>query len=112
MKYWSYKHYYPFLFGLLISGIFGWGLLVYARSNDSRDKPSLSASLDRDTASIGSIVALNLNFSLPAAASLPDRPEIGGLEDLTVVAQKIEKNRITIITSCISAATEPTANFH
>lgn len=96
MKNWSYKHYYVFFFGLLISGIFSWGVPIYAQSNNSQDNPVLTASLDRDTAPIGTIVTLTLNFQLPAEASLPDKPEIGGLENITIIAQKTEKNRITI----------------
>ena len=96
MKNWSYKHFYHFFFGLLLSGIFFWVVSIYAQSNTSQDNPVLTASLDRDSATIGSIVTLTLNFQLPNKASLPDKPEIGGLEDLTVIRQKIEKNRITI----------------
>ena len=96
MKNWSYKNYYLFFFGIIISGIFFWGVPIYAQSNVSQDNPVLTASLDRGSATIGSIVTLTLNFQLPAEASLPDKPQIGGLEDLTIITQKIEKNRITI----------------
>jgi len=96
MKNWSYKYYYVFILCFLISGILSWSGPVCAQSDNPQDTPSLSATLDRDTAPIGSIVTLTLNFHLPAEASLPDKPKIGGLEDLTVIDQKVEKNRIII----------------
>lgn len=45
----------------------------------------LQASLDRESAALGDIVVLTLNYRLPQGASLPANPDIGGLEGLTLI---------------------------
>ena len=47
----------------------------------------LAVSVDRDSAPVGGIVSLTLSYTLPDGASLPDEPEIKGLEGLTVIGR-------------------------
>jgi hypothetical protein len=56
----------------------------------------LSATLDRDTAPVGSVIVLTLNYGLPEGARLAPGPEIKGLEELTIVDLVQERNRIRI----------------
>jgi hypothetical protein len=58
--------------------------------------PSLTASLDRDSATIGSNVVLTLRYRLPEGAGFFDIPEIKGLENLTQVDRDIGPGAIRI----------------
>ena len=76
---------------LLVGGI------SMAEKGSGRSEPTLSASFDRDSARLGSTVVLTLRYHLPEGARLSARPEIKGLEDLTVVAVRIEPEQINIV---------------
>jgi len=62
--------------------------------NDS--EPRLNATLDRQSATVGSIVTLTLDYHLPEGARLEDKAGVQGLGDLTVVEKTLEPGRITI----------------
>ena len=65
--------------------------------DDIRDTgPTLTASLDRDSARVGSKVILTLSYRLPEGAGFSDIPEIKGLEDLTHVDREIGPDEIRI----------------
>ncbi|MBW2622557.1 MAG: hypothetical protein JRD68_06590 [Deltaproteobacteria bacterium] len=55
----------------------------------------LTAALDRESAGVGDIVRLTLEYRLPEGAKLTSKG-VTGLEDLTVVERKIESGRIRI----------------
>ncbi|MFO7736993.1 MAG: hypothetical protein R6V46_00830, partial [Desulfatiglandaceae bacterium] len=70
---------------------------VLSFQDDREDaEPSLSASLDQDSATVGSVVTLILNYRLPKGGGFYDIPEIGGLENLTQVDREIGLNQIEI----------------
>jgi len=70
---------------------------VLSFQDDREDaEPSLSASLDQDSATVGSVVTLILNYRLPEGAGFYDIPEIGGLENLTQVDREIGLEQIKI----------------
>ncbi|MDY6970784.1 MAG: hypothetical protein SV775_00485 [Thermodesulfobacteriota bacterium] len=60
------------------------------------EDPGLTAYLDRDSAEVGSIVALILNYRIPKGAQLPPDPLVEGLEDLTIVERVAEPGHIKI----------------
>ncbi|MEE4352461.1 MAG: hypothetical protein V2J25_06280 [Desulfatiglans sp.] len=67
----------------------------------SQDPPqerdaSLSISLDRDSAHVGDILVLYLNYHLPHGAVLDTPLQIKGLEDLSVVDIKSGPEKITV----------------
>ena len=69
---------------------------VNARSQESHRLPTvgLSASLDRDAATVGSIVTLTLAYRLPPGANIPADPAIQGLQGLTLLDRHLEPGKI------------------
>jgi hypothetical protein len=59
-------------------------------------RPGLTASLDRDSARVGSKVILTLSYRLPEGAGFSDIPEIKGLEALTPMDREIGPDAIRI----------------
>ena len=52
---------------------------------DGKGTGPLKAGFQPDSAGVGSVVQLRLDFELPDGARLPEKPEIGGIEKLTVL---------------------------
>jgi len=75
----------PFLLLLLIPSILIRPGILWSQGEIKDPGPGLTASLDRDSARVGSIVSLTLSYRIPEGASLPADPVIEGLEDLTVI---------------------------
>ncbi len=50
-----------------------------------RDTVKLTASLTPQTAKVGSTVTLNLAFTFPKGCRLPEKPELGGIDNLSIV---------------------------
>jgi hypothetical protein len=71
--------------------------LSMAESDSGKSEPALSASFDRDSAKLGSTVTLTLTYRLPQGARLSAKPQIKGLEDLTIVETRIEPEQIKIL---------------
>jgi hypothetical protein len=53
-----------------------------------KEAVTLTASLLPPSARTGDTVTLNLSFTLPKGCSLPDKPEIEGIENLSIIALK------------------------
>lgn len=77
-------------FGLFFTGVPG------AEDKDGDNEKRLSVSLSHESASIGSIVTLTLEYRLPEGAHLPQEIKVQGLDDMTVVDQGMESGRIRI----------------
>ena len=77
-----------------------WPAVLWSRNAKINSGPGLEATLDRDSATVGSIVQLSLKYHLPKGATLPDRPEIKGIEGFTVLGSTKEKNIIRIRLLC------------
>ena len=77
-----------------------WPAVLWSRNLKINSGPGLEATLDRDSATVGSIVQLSLKYHLPKGTTLPDRPEIKGLEGFTVLGSTKEKNIIRIRLLC------------
>lgn len=60
------------------------------------DLPSLSATLEKNTARIGDMLWLTFRYKIPQGTQLPDNAGISGLEAVTVVEHKAEPNQIQI----------------
>ena len=71
-------------------------LLESDQLESSQSDSGLIASLDTDSAEVGSIVSLNLDYRLPEGAGLPGEVKVKGLEDLTVLGQSVGSGKITI----------------
>lgn len=79
-----------FLIGALIGPVSG------SQSDLTGTEGQLSASLDRESAEVGSLVALTLTYHLPAGGRLPEELEVTGLEELNVLERVREGDRIEI----------------
>ncbi len=71
-----------------------WFGVVFAESVNNDIPDTLSASLDRDSARVGSVVMLTLSYQLPEGAHVPEEPEIKGLEGLTIIDREIGIDQI------------------
>lgn len=70
--------------------------ISWAKDDVRFSGPGLSASLDRDSAVVGSMVVLTLTYRLPERAGFASEPEIKGLEELTEVDREIGPDKIKI----------------
>ena len=57
---------------------------------------TLSATLDRKSASVGDVATLTLRFQLPEGGTLPDPPAVGGLESLTILGREVGPGTIRL----------------
>lgn len=89
----------PYGFRLLIFillGIMPFSGISSAETDKETRPPELTASLDQDSVTVGSVILLTLGYRLPVGGRLPDNPEIKGLEDLTVLERMTGSDRIRI----------------
>jgi len=88
--------------GLVLILIFCLAFSLNAQETQNRpvsaSSPSakLSVSLDRAIAPVGGNVNLTLSYALPQGSRLPDKPEIEGLEGLTITGMIREPGTISI----------------
>jgi len=68
-----------------------------AETESGKSTPAMSASFEKDSARLGSTVALTLRYHLPEGARLSAKPEIKGLEDLTIVGTRVEPEQIKFL---------------
>ena len=73
--------------------------MLWSQDDTIDSGPGLTASLDRESARVGSQVILTLSYHLPEGAGFSDIPEIKGLEKLTPMDREIgpDKIRITLL---------------
>ena len=86
-------------FGLvpfLVLGILVWPVILWSQDDMKGSSPGLTASLDRDSVKVGSVVVLTLSFRLPEGADLLTPPEIKGLEGLTRIDHETSPGKIMI----------------
>ena len=83
------------LFSLILA-LLAWTPLFGSQGAIEGSRPGLTASLDRDSARVGSKVILTLSYRLPEGAGFSDIPEIKGLEDLTPMDREIGPDEIRI----------------
>ena len=57
---------------------------------------SLKASFDRTSARIGETVVLSLGYTLPEGGTLPEPPQVGGVEGLTILGRETVPNGIAL----------------
>ena len=57
---------------------------------------SLTAALDRKSASFGEAIVLTLGYTLPTGGTAGDPPQLGGLEGLTILGRESAPNRIAL----------------
>jgi len=83
------------LFSLILV-LFAWTPLLGSQGAVEGSGPGLTASMDRDSAGVGSKVILTLSYRLPEGAGFSDIPEIKGLEALTHMDREIGPDEIRI----------------
>jgi len=81
---------------LFLFAFFPWQATSFSQEDTPGAAAGLTASLDRDSARVGSIVELTFVYHLPEGTSLSEDPEIGGLENLTVLDRQKDPARIRI----------------
>ena len=73
---------------LLLSG------QTWSETVETDSLPTLSASIEKNTAKIGDLLWVTLTYEIPEDAKLPESGDVDGLEALTVIEQKTEPNEI------------------
>ena len=100
LKLWMKKSFFPtsafrlptlFLLVLIFAP---WNL--WAAGPDDQNNANLSASLDQESAPVGGVVWLTLEYRLPAGGRLPEKLEIRGLDGLSILKQIINPRQIRI----------------
>ncbi|MHA2281696.1 MAG: hypothetical protein ACXAC5_12685 [Promethearchaeota archaeon] len=81
------------LIGLLI--VFGPGI-PSATGVIDQTAGTLTASLDKDSAAVGGVIWLTLNYRLPQGGRLPEKLEVKGLDGLRILKQIIEPRQVRI----------------
>jgi hypothetical protein len=84
------------LLHLITLAILFWPSVMWSQGDIGDSKVGLTASLDRESAKLGSIVVLTLDYLLPEGGRLPEEVEIKGLQDLTIVGREVEPDQIRI----------------
>jgi hypothetical protein len=69
---------------------------AWSETPETDSVPALSVSVDKNTARIGELLWVTLQYALPENAKLPEGVGVGGLETLTVIEYKTEPNQIKI----------------
>ena len=90
----SYRKGLPLLWAL-ICFFLGSGP-VWSGAPETDAVPTLSASIEKNTAMIGDLLWVTLRYKVPENAKLPEKLGIGGLETLTVLEHKTEHHQIKI----------------
>lgn len=57
---------------------------------------SLVATVEKSTATVGELLWLTLDYTLPQGSRLTDEPFVGGLEDLRIVEQVVDTEKIRV----------------
>ncbi len=76
--------------------VFVWPAVLWSQDDVSDASPGLTAFLDRESATLGSILVLTLGYSLPEGGRLSEKPQIKGLENLTVVGLDAGSTQIRV----------------
>ncbi len=75
---------------------FLWPVALWAQGHGNDPGAAITATLDRDSAPVGSIITLILTYQLPEGAVIPDDPEIKGIDDLSTIDLKTGPDMTTI----------------
>jgi len=78
----------------VLAFIFAWPVILFSADGGVDPKPALNASLDRQSAKVGDTITLTLDYRLPKGARLPEKPDINGLEGLTVLGHRVKPGQI------------------
>ena len=84
--------------------------IVGADTEVASSVPSLSASIEKNTAKVGDLLWLTLTYDLPEGGHLPEDPVVGGIEKLNIVERVVHPGKIKlrfIVDQLESFQTEP-----
>ena len=87
----SFRLLLPILLFMLLSP-----LNLWAVDTPQSESGTLSAFLDQISVPVGGVVWLTLDYRLPQGGRLPDKPEIKGIEDISVLKLMVEPGQIRI----------------
>lgn len=90
----GYKIIYPLIVGMLLCIV--QPVTLWSQDGIKDAGPALSASIEQDSARVGDIIELRLNYRLPEGARLPADPKIKGIEGLTPLDRLAEPGQIKI----------------
>ena len=71
-------------------------LMLWAADTPKVESGILTASLDQASVPVGGVVWLTLDYSLPAGGRLPEKLEVNGLDDLSILKQAVTPGHIRI----------------
>ena len=71
-----------------------WSGPTWSETAETESLPTLSASVEKNTANIGDLLWVTLTYEIPGDAKLPESGGVDGLEALTIIEQKTEPNEI------------------
>ena len=70
--------------------------ISWAGEPGNEESGSLTASLDKASVPVGGVVGLTLDYRLPEGGRLPEKLEVKGLDDLSIIKQIIKPGQIQI----------------
>jgi hypothetical protein len=103
--FWMIQSFFPTSAFRLPASIFAAFLLVilifaswlsWADEPVNEESGNLSATLEKTSVPVGGLVWLTLDYRLPEGGRLPEKVEVNGLDDLTIVKQIIDPGQIRI----------------
>ncbi|MBW2195997.1 MAG: hypothetical protein JRF37_10720 [Deltaproteobacteria bacterium] len=80
----------------VLAFVFAWPVILFSADGGVDPKPALNASLDRQSAKVGDTITLTLDYHLPKGARLPEKPDIKGLEGLTVLGHRQMRMKLLV----------------
>ncbi len=80
----------------VLAFIFVWPVILFSADGVVDPNPALNASLDRQSAKVGDTITLTLDYRLPKGARLPEKPDVKGLKELTVLGREAKPGQIRI----------------
>jgi hypothetical protein len=96
MKCWPKKKSAILLLSLLMLCMVNASVVGLAETKTGDTALGLTASLDRESVRVGDMVWLTLKYHLPEGARLPEKPQIKGIEGLTITERIVEDDHIKI----------------
>ena len=84
------------LLSFIVLLLFWSPLNLWAVDTPQSESGTLSAFLDQTSVPVGGVVWLRLDYRLPQGGRLPEKPEIKGLEDISILKQIVEPGQVRV----------------
>ena len=96
MECWPKKKIKILVLSLLVLFMVDTYVAAQAENKTKGSEPIVISSLDSESVPLGDMVWLTLKYRLPEGARLPEKPQIKGIEGLTIIDRVIEGDHIKI----------------